>query len=130
RDRLVDQPRRETVSPTPSPRSSTGAHRLIAEPLVQRAMELTDHFGGVRSHLDGTIGVLRRLGQSPLMVPRLELGELEPMGRRHDDGPLVGLDDAALYELLQARERNACMRTVEHARAISTSHSIGELGLA
>ena len=67
--------------------------------------------------------------QRPVVVADLELGELQPVGGRDDDDPLVRRDDAALLELDERRQGHAGVRAVEHARAIGERRRVGQLVL-
>src|SRR5690606_26226238 len=88
-------------------------------PGVERAMDLCGDLGRLAPHLDRTVGERAlHAGERALVVARLELGELQAVRGRDDHDALVLPDDAAGGELLEAGERDAGVRAVEHPGAI------------
>jgi len=79
-------------------------------------------------HRHGRVGHGARHPRDLLGVVRdLGLRELEPVRGAHDDGAVRRRDHAALPQLGQRGERDACVRAVEHAGAVGARGGVHQL---
>mmetsp|Transcript_16115 Transcript_16115/g.40127 ORF Transcript_16115/g.40127 Transcript_16115/m.40127 type:complete len:304 (-) Transcript_16115:793-1704(-) len=96
------------------------AGKLGAQHVHDLAQVLLDRHRGVgklAGHAGDVLGVVVDLG----------LRELEAVRCADDDGAVAGRDDVALAQLDECRERDACVRAVEHAGPVRARGRVHQL---
>ena len=142
------RPVRGPRCPLPPPERTA---RLVSSPHAERRRDVSSETGASPGRRDGSGGggVLvdgashgvvvvwqfhRRVGvarcdarESVLVVPQLEVSELQSVGGGHDHHPGRAIDLALVEQFDQRRQRDPGVRTVVHAGAIGPSGRLGQL---